>query len=108
MVLINDGALAREFWWELTSDLKQPLVTLTFMPNHSYANPGGGASISQLRKWQLQQLGAILKDVDEACHAYDTMQLAGALETRVMPWLESLSASLNLMRETLLATPQFA
>jgi hypothetical protein len=102
MVLINEGSMAREFWWELTRDLKQPLLTLTLIPDHLCGPSYGGTPVSQLRKWQLQQLGAILGDVDQACSARDPMVLAGALETRVMAWLQSLKANLDLLRETML------
>jgi hypothetical protein len=103
MVLINEGSMAREFWWDLTCDLKQPLLTLALMPDHVCGPAYGGASVSQLRRWQLEQLGAILRDVDEACRAKDSMVLAAALETRVMPWLENLRASLELLKGTLLS-----
>ena len=103
MVLINDGRMAREFWWDLTRDLKQPLLTLTLLPDHSCGFSYRGASVSQLRKWQLQQLGTILKNVDEACRVEDSMILAAALETRVMPWIANLNMNLELLRETLLA-----
>jgi hypothetical protein len=69
---------------------------------HSYA----GVSPTQLRKWQLQQLGMIMKDIDEACWADDPRILANALECRVLPWLESMKASLELWLETLLVAPR--
>ena len=50
MVLVNDGRMAREFWWDLTRDLKQPLLTLTLLPDHSCGFSYRGASVSQLRE----------------------------------------------------------
>jgi hypothetical protein len=106
VVEVKEGLVAREFWWNLARQLKQPLLTLTLMPEklcgHSYA----GVSPTQLRKWQLQQLGMIMKDLDEACWAEDPRVLASALESRVLPWLESLQASLELWLETLLCAPR--
>jgi hypothetical protein len=106
VVQVKEGLVAREFWWNLARQLKQPLLTLTLMPEklcgHSYA----GVSPTQLRKWQLQQLGMIMKDIDEACWAEDPHVLANALESRVLPWLESLQASLELWLETLLCAPR--
>jgi hypothetical protein len=108
VVQVQEGRVAREFWWALARQLKQPLLTLTLMPEklcgHSYA----GVSPTQLRKWQLQQLGMILKDIDHACWAADPRVLANALESRVLPWLNSLQASLELWLETLLCAPQAA
>jgi hypothetical protein len=103
LVLINDGSVAREFWWDLARELKQPLLTLALLPDAITGSGYAGASVSQLRKWQLQQLGAILMDVDEACRAKDPMFLAAALETRVAPWLSNLRSNLELLRETVLS-----
>ena len=102
LVLINEGHMACQFWWTLARDLKQPLLTLTLIPDQACGYPCSGAPVSQLRKWQLQQLGTILMQVDEACHAQDPMLLASALETRVIPWLANLKSNLDLLRETLL------
>ena len=100
--------MAREFWWNLTRQLKQPLLTLTLMPEQLCGYAYAGVSPTQLRKWQLQQLGMIMKDVDEACWAENPSVLANALENRVLPWLGSLEASLELWLETLLIAPRAA
>src|SRR5262249_41684909 len=96
LVLINDCRMSREHWWNLARDLKQPLLTLSLMPTSSYSLPNGSASLLQLRKWQLQQLAAIIRDVDETCWAPDTLALSNALERRVLPWLDGLRATLDL------------
>lgn len=103
LVLINDNAWAREHWWNLVRLLKQPFMTLSLMPESSYAATAGGASLLQLRRWQLQQLAAILKDVDAACWSDDSTALSNALEQRVLPWLRGLQSSLELWHETLAA-----
>lgn len=106
VVQVKDGIVAREFWWNLARQLKQPLLTLTLMPEKLCGYTYGGVSPTQLRKWQLQQLGMIMKDIDEACWAADPRVLANALERRVLRWLESLQASLELWLETLLSAPR--
>ncbi len=103
-VLINDSRHAREHWWNLTRDLKKPLLTLSLMPSHLPVPANGSASLLQLRKWQLQQLAAILKEVDETCWSVDTLPLSNALERRVLSWLEGLRATLDLWYETLSTT----
>ena len=102
-VLINEGQVAREFWWNLVAELKQPLVTLCLLPDGTFDDGQGGASWIRLHRWQLEQLAMVLKDVDEACWAEDSRVLSHALEHRVLPWLEDLRASLELSYETLLA-----
>lgn len=101
LVLINNGAWAREHWWSLVRVLNQPLLTLSLVPESAYAPQPSGASLSQLRKWQLQQLGAILKEVDEAGQCDQFGSLSDALERRVLPWLQGLETSLELWHEML-------
>jgi hypothetical protein len=102
-VLINTTRQAREYWWNLTRDLKQPLVTLSLMPSSICGPPNGSASLLKLRKWQLQQLAAILKTVDASCWSADSLPLSNALESRVLPWLDGLRATLDLWYESLSA-----
>src|SRR5688572_1291473 len=102
-VLINDGVMAREFWWGLTKDLKSPLLTLSLVPESVCGPANGCASLHQLRKWQLQQLASLIKRVDEACWSEDSSVLSNALENHVLPWLDSLQESLDLWHETVSA-----
>lgn len=103
LVLINERALARELWWNLTRKLKEPLLTLSLLPETICHPHEGGASPLQLRRWQLQQLGFIIKDVDATCWVDDPAALSNALETRVLPWLESLAELISLWHATVLA-----
>jgi hypothetical protein len=103
LVLINDGCVAREYWWELARKLKEPLLTLSLLPENVFGPANSSISLAQLRRWQLEQLATILKDVDQACWSEDTRVLSNALENRVMPWLESLNDSIALVHDTLRA-----
>lgn len=100
LVLINDVAKAREYWWGLAQHLREPLLTLALMPDNS-AQTSGGASPAQLRRWQLQQLAVIIHAVDDACDYPEAVALSTALENRVLPWLEKLHDSIVLWEETL-------
>jgi hypothetical protein len=108
LVLINDGQFAREFWWDLARDLKEPLITLSLVPERAFGCAGAGASARQLRKWQLQHLAAIIREVDQACWTEDTKILSNMLESRALPWLDNLRASLELGHETLLTRSRAA
>lgn len=103
LVLINERHLARELWWNLTRKLKEPLLTLSLVPETIGRPNGGGASPLQLRRWQLQQLAFIIKEVDAVCWGTDASALSNALETRVLPWLESLEELIRLWHSTVLA-----
>ena len=103
LVLINNGRVAREVWWNLASALKEPVITLSLLPENTCEPFDNRTSLTQLRKWQLEQVAAIIRDVDEACHSEDTIPLSNALENRVLPWLQSLSELISLWHETALA-----
>jgi hypothetical protein len=103
LVLINDGVVAQELWWDLARQLKEPLLTLSLLPETIYQTPTGSASLLQLRKWQLQQLAVIMKEVDEACWSADPALLSNALENHALPWLSKLHQTILLWRETVLA-----
>ena len=105
-VMINEASRGHELWWDLTRGLKQPLLTLSLLPEAVCGPASGGASLMQLRRWQLQQLARIIQEVDRACQTDDPTALSDALETRVLPWLEGLQETLALLRHTLLAAPE--
>ena len=103
LVLINDSAMARELWWDLARKLKEPLLTLSLLPETIYQPAPGGASLLQVRKWQLQQLAVIIRDVDEAGWAANPDTLSNALEQRALPWLDKLHEMIHLWHQTVLA-----
>jgi hypothetical protein len=100
LVLINDARVARELWWNLAKQLKEPVLTLSLLPDNACGPTNGGASLIQLRKWQLEQIATVIKDVDAVCHAEDTIPLSDALENRVLPWLQNLTELIILWHET--------
>ena len=103
LVLINDGRVAHEVWWNLASVLKEPVITLSLLPENTCEPFDNRTPLAQLRKWQLEQIAAIIRDVNEACHSEDPIPLSNALENRVLPWLQSLSELISLWHETVLA-----
>jgi len=103
LVLINAGGVAREVWWNLAKKLKDPVLTLSLLPDDICGPASAGASLTQLRKWQLEQVAAIIRDVEQTCHSEDTIPLSDALERRVLPWLQKLSELIGLWHETTLA-----
>ena len=100
LVLINNISVARELWWNLARQLKEPVLTLSLLPDDACGPANGRASLTQLRKWQLEQIAVIIKEVDATCHAEDAISLSNALENRVLPWLQNLIELVRLWHET--------
>ena len=104
LVLINESNVASELWWNLARQLKEPVLTLSLLPENAGRPDKSGVSLKQLHKWQLEQIAGIMREVDQACHTGDTVHLSNALESRVLPWLEKLSELISLWHETVLAS----
>jgi len=103
LVLINDGKVARELWWNLARQIKDPVLTLSLLPDHLCGPASGGASLKQLRKWQLEQIAVIIRDVGAVSNTGSPIQISDALENRVLPWLIKMSELIQLWHETALA-----
>ena len=103
LVLINDVHVMRELWWDLARQLKEPVLTLSMLPDNVCGPANGRTSLIQLRKWQLEQIAAIIRDVDKVCYSEDAIPLSDALENRVLPWLQELSEFISLWHETEMA-----
>jgi len=103
LVLINNSNIARELWWNIGRQLKEPVLTLSLLPDHLCGPANGRAPLKQLRKWQLEQVAVIIRDVDQACNIGDTIQISNALENRVLPWLQKLGELIQLWHDTALA-----
>jgi len=106
LVLINEATRGHELWWNLSRGLKQPLLTLSLLPETVCGPANGSASPLQLRRWQLEQLAGIIQEVDQACQADDPTALSDALEQRVLRWLAGLQETLELLRDTLRSGPE--
>jgi hypothetical protein len=95
LVLINNPATARELWWKIACQLKEPVLTLSLMPE-DLCERCCGTSFHKLRQWQLEQVAMIVRRVDEACDSQDNIKLSDALEKLVLPWLDKLGEHVRL------------
>ena len=102
LVLINSHSTARELWWNIACQLKEPVLTLSLMPENLCPHCCG-TSFHKLRRWQLEQIAVIVRKVDAACNSQDNIQLSDALEKLVLPWLEQLDEHIQLWHDTTLA-----
>lgn len=99
LVLINSAAAARELWWNVAGQLKDPILTLSLMPEN-LCRLRCGTAFGQLRRWQLEQIAVIISRVDAACDSTDNISLSDALENQVLPWLEKLQEHIRLWHGT--------
>jgi hypothetical protein len=102
LVLINNSSTARELWWKVACQLKEPVLTLSLMPEN-LCRLCCGTTFHKLRRWQLEQIAVIVRKVDAACDSQDNIQLSDALEKLVLPWLEKLGEHVQLWHEATLA-----
>jgi len=98
LVLINNQANARELWWILAGQMKEPVLTLSLMPEN-YCRQCCGTTFDKLRRWQLEQVSRIIRRVDATCEGPDNIPLSDALEKLVLPWLENLAQHIRLWLE---------
>jgi len=102
LVLINTPARAREVWWNLAGQLKEPVLTLSLMPEN-LCRLRCGITFDKLRRWQLEQIAILVRRVDEACESQDNIRLSDALEKLVLPWLEQLGEQIRLWQHAMFA-----
>jgi len=98
LVLINNPSNARELWWNIAGQLKEPVLTLSLMPEH-LCQLWCGTTFHKLRQWQLEQISLIMQRVDAACTVDDNIRLSDALENLVLPWLDRLQEHIQLWQE---------
>jgi hypothetical protein len=98
LVLINNPFTARELWWQLACQLKEPVLTLSLMPEN-LCELCCGTTFQKLRRWQLEQISLIVRRVDEACDSQDNLRLSDALENLVLPWLDRLAEHIRLWHD---------
>ena len=107
LVLINKPSVARELWWKIVGQLKEPVLTLSLMPE-DFCQQSCGTTFHKLRRWQLEQIAAIVRKVDAACDSKDNIKLSDALEQLVQPWLNNLGENIRLWHDATLAGKQLA
>ncbi len=105
LVLINSQSAASEIWWGIARQLKEPILTLSLMPE-SVCKLCSTVSFERLRKWQLQQIAVIVREVNAVCETGDNIKISDALERRVLPWLQKLSDLIQLWLQAVSASCQ--
>lgn len=89
-VMINDWAKAEELWWDLLPRLKDPLLTLSFVPQSISALPNGDEISEKNVRRFTDDLVRILEEIDAIILRRELIELSNALEQQVLPWLRAI------------------
>jgi hypothetical protein len=89
-VMINDWSKAEKLWWDLMPELKDPLLTLSFVPPSAELLPHGQEIGAKALKRFTNDLVKIFEDIDEILTRKELLELSDALENRLLPWLRGL------------------
>lgn len=88
-VMINDWSKAEELWWDLMPQLKDPLLTLSFVPQSIAALPNG----EEINEKSIRKFAADLVTIFEQMEAIiarkELLEFSNALEHQVLPWLRA-------------------
>lgn len=100
LVLINEWPAVQRIWWNLLPDLKEPLVTLSFLPELGLppASPFAAPTVACAR--QAEELGRIQQEIEAHSAHHDALAISDTLEQRLLPWLAQLGATLEHLNET--------
>ncbi len=93
LVLINEWPAAQRIWWNLLPDLKEPLVTLSFLPELGHHPVPLGSVPTETCARQAEELGRIQQEVEGHCAQRDALALSDTLEQRLLPWLDQLGTA---------------
>ncbi|MGZ5544894.1 MAG: hypothetical protein ACXWIU_09475 [Limisphaerales bacterium] len=93
-VMINEWPKAEALWWELMPELKDPLLTLSFVPQNVEVLPNGEEISPKALKRFTVDLVKILEQIEEILTRKELLELSDALENRLLPWLRGLGHSL--------------
>jgi hypothetical protein len=89
-VMINSWAKAEQLWWDLMPELKDPLLTLSFVPPSVETLPHGEEIGAKALKRFSHDLVKILEDIEEILVRKELLELSDALENELLPWLRGL------------------
>ncbi|MDX1951819.1 MAG: hypothetical protein SFY81_06520 [Verrucomicrobiota bacterium] len=93
-VLINDWPSARELWWKLLPDLKDPLLTLSFLPGAIERLPNGHEIGPKAIQGYIAKLVEIVEEIEQSLPSEDPVELSTRMETALLPWINQVCQAL--------------
>ncbi len=89
-VMINDWAQVEEMWWQIMPELKDPILTLSFLPPSIELLPHGADVGPKAQKRFADELVRILEDIERIIPRQEVLELSDAIENQLLPWLRGL------------------
>jgi hypothetical protein len=89
-VMINEWPKAEALWWDLMPELKDPLLTLSFIPQNVEVLPNGEEISPKALMRFTSDLVKILENIEEILTRKELLELSDALENQLLPWLRGL------------------
>jgi hypothetical protein len=101
LLLLRKEAVAAERVFELGDQLQDILTLFSLLPGSKTARECHLSAPEQLRAWQFEQLDSVLQEIRQAELSSSDGARRYVLETRVLPWLDSMHNTLSLLQEML-------
>jgi len=89
-IMINDWPKAEALWWQLMPEIKDPLLTLSFVPPSVEMLPHGEEIGTKALKRFTLDLVKILEEIEDILTRKELLELSDALENQLLPWLRGL------------------
>lgn len=105
LVLINNAKAGKELWLDLQPDLREPLLTLSFLPEISQISPEGVPALTPSLIALTEELAGLSRRMDALTSLEcDVLTLSEGFDL-VLSWLNNLMEAIHRARSVLYAVP---
>ena len=87
--------MVEESWWRLVPELKDPLLTMSFMPFGIECLPGGKELGQRSVLDHARDLAEILEHLAQGAEGRDCIEFSNSLESKLLPWLRRIAHALR-------------
>ena len=95
LVLINSWEKGQEGWMRLLPELKDPILTISFIPDGVGLLPGGESISCRAVPRRTDDLSVVLVEIERVAERRDPEEFSNVLESRLLPWLQQFQTDLK-------------
>ncbi len=95
LVLINSWHKGQEGWMRLLPELKDPILTTSFIPEGVGFLPGGDAICGRAVMRRTDDLSLVLVEIEKVALSRDPEEFSNVLESKLLPWLQNFHTDLK-------------